>query len=82
MTQLKHLKGYKIYTTHGLVGLEKPIPGADHYACISKELLDLYPDIQNKSLIETGFNIKNILKSQKKGNFKLPDALVNVGNSK
>lgn len=55
LEKVKDYKGYKIYTSHGLPGLEIPKPGADHYVFISNELFNRYPDIKNKSVIKTGF---------------------------
>ena len=55
--KLKKHRGYKIFTSHGLPGIEVPVPGADHYVFISPELFSKYPKYKNKSIIKTGFSI-------------------------
>lgn len=56
LKRVRGLTGCKIFTSHGLPDLERPIPGADHYVFISKELFDLHSDITNRSIIKTGFS--------------------------
>lgn len=59
LRSLKGYTGYKIYTSHGLPQLEVPEEGADHYVFISEELFNRYPQISEKSIIKTGFFIKD-----------------------